>query len=94
MYLQTQQMKDEGSKKKDSNTPIQTCIELKIGGGRHSWADPLNTGYVMFLVLPRQIKRWPYPQPKKPHPKTGLKNGHFSPEARKDNNNQRRAFLS
>jgi hypothetical protein len=37
---------------------------VKSGGGHHSRADPLNAGgYVMFLVLPRQIKRWPYPQP-------------------------------
>ena len=36
---------------------------VKSGGGHHSWADPLNAGHVKFLVLPRQIKRWPYPQP-------------------------------
>jgi hypothetical protein len=39
----------------------------------------------MFLVLPRQNKRWPYPQPQKPHPKTGRKSCLFSSQVRNSN---------
>ena len=42
-------------------------------------------GDVVFLVLPRQVKRWPYPQPKKPHPKTGRKSCLLSSGVRNSN---------